>query len=878
MAAVALPTGTVTFLFTDVEGSSRLLAEAGNKYDYLLAQYRQLLIEAVRAHDGHVVEGQGDAFFATFSTASAALEAAIEAQEAIQEHKWPADLTVRVRIGLHSGEVKLAGERYVGMEVHRAARLGDAGHGGQILVSDATRFLLGDSLPEGVGLLDLGQHRLRDLPRVERIHQVTAAGLLADFPPLRTVDEGLSRVRVPLSTFIGREKEKAEVEKLLEDPTVRLLTLTGAGGAGKTRLALEVVVELQDDYEHGAVLVPLASVSSADTVLVAILQAADVREIAGRAPLDTLKDFLHRRQMLVVLDNFEHVMDAAPVVAELLEACDRIKLLVTSREVLRLTAEQEYVVPPLSMPAEGDTVDVQKFEAVQLFLDRAKAVDRDFGLTDANARDVAAICRLLDGLPLAIELAAARVRLFSPASMARKLEEGLDLLVGGPRDLPERQRALRNAIDWSYQLLDKNERSLFDRLGAFAGGWTLDAVAAICTLDSENFDVFEGLASLVDKSLVYRRDDPEGGSRFALLRSIREFAVQRLEASDVAEQTREAHADFFLEYSRKAEPDLRTGEQAQWIGALEADFDNIRAAMQWSLDKGRPDRIVEIGWSLWPFWWVLYRFDEGMSWMQRTLADGNLNSPDARGKADVVLGILAFGSGKYEIAMPAFQQGLELCESEGNDFGAGLALGFVGIMTALGDAEAGWDLITQARDKFEAVPDEWGIAFTLYSLGWICALEERYEEALDWLEKAIARARPIGEKVALAYFLIDAGWTKLWMNEVAQADTAFDEALRLLLEVGDRVGAARVLEGLGGTSLATGDAQRAAILFGAAEGTRRSVGAGLWLLDTAKHSRTEAAIREALGDDDFDRAWREGTALSPEEVQPLVTAAATHGR
>jgi tetratricopeptide (TPR) repeat protein len=419
---------------------------------------------------------------------------------------------------------------------------------------------------------------------------------------------------------------------------------------------------------------------------------------------------------------------------------------------------------------------------------------------------------------------------------------------------------------------------LFDRLGVFAGGWTLDAIAAICASESPEFDVFEGLASLVDKSLVYRRDDDEGGSRFAMLGSIREFAVERLEAGDSVEQTREAHAEFFLDYARRAAPALRTDEQTRWIAALNGDFDNIRAAMQWSLDSGNSTRVAEIGWSLWPFWWILNRFDEGMSWMQGALADDALDSPDARGKANVVLGSLAFGSGKYDIATAAFQEGLSLCEVAGNDFGAGLALGFLGILAALGDTEMGWDLLNQALAKYEAVGDEWGIAFNLYALGWIRILEEKYDEAMEWLDKALARARPIGEKVALAFILIDAGWTKLWLNEVAQADAAFEEALTLLAEIEDTVGTARVLEGLAGTSLAAGDPERAALLFGAAEGARRSVGADVWLLDAAKHAKTEGEIRAALGAETYGRVWADGTALKPEEVQPMVTAGATHGR
>jgi predicted ATPase/class 3 adenylate cyclase len=873
-----LPVGTVTFLFTDLEDSSRLLAsETRGTYDDILATHRQLLTDAVHRHGGYVAEGQADSFFAVFETASSALETAVEAQRECLHHEWPGGPHVRVRMGLHSGEVKVVGERYAGMEVHRAARIGDAGHGGQIVLSDAARFLLGDSLPSGIGLIDLGEHKLKDLPRPEHIHQVTADGLPVDFPALRSAEELGTRERIvaALSHFIGRESEKKEIRRLLEDPAVRLVTLTGPGGTGKTRLALEVAVDIQDELEDEVVFVPLAQVSSASTVVSAILQAAHVREVAGRDPLETLKRSIHDRRMLLVLDNFEHVMEAADKLPELLDASENLRLLVTSREVLRLSAEREYQVPPLTVPRSTVSVEaITSSEAVQLFGDRAKSVDRSFEVTRENAADIATICALLDGLPLAIELAAARVRILPPGALRSRLEQDFNLLVGGSRDLPERQQTIRNAIDWSYRLLEDDEKALFESLGVFAGGWNLDAMSAVCS-DIGEGEIFESLASLVDKSLVYRRDD-EGETRFAMLRSIRDFALQQLEASGGADARREAHAEFFLDYAQRAGPELRSDRQQSWIIGLNADIDNVRAAMRWSLDKANCTRAAEIGWGVWPYWWILSRFNEGMSWMQEVVNGGELGD-DARGKALVVQGILAFGGGHYDVGAVALQQGVELCRSTNNGMGVGLALGFLGVVTSLGDTDAAWDLLYQAHDKFVAVGDEWGTYFSLFSLGWVRVAQGRHREAMKLLEASLHGMRRVGEKVSIAFIHITIGLTHLALKEAPQAESVFLEALRLLSEVKDTVGTARALEGLAGAALLGGDAERAAVLFGAAEGARRNVDADVWLLDTYVHQEIESDIRKALGDEKYASLFEEGTALAPEEVQPLATAAGFHG-
>jgi predicted ATPase/class 3 adenylate cyclase len=876
MSTSRLPVGTVTFLFTDIEASTELLAASGDDYGALLEMHQVLLTKAIHEHGGEVVDTQGDSFFAAFSTPTAGIEAAVQAQRSLHGHKWPEGMALRVRMGVHTGEVRVIGDKYVGMEVHRAARIGDAGHGGQILVSDATRLLIGDSMPEGVHLIDLGEYRLKGLPRPERIHQVSGSDLEREFPPLRTLEGARDNIQRPANPFIGREREKSEVARILQSPDVRLLTLSGAGGTGKTRLALETAFELQDRFEDGVVFVRLASISSFETVPTAILQGIKGREVAGRSHLETLIDLMKTRHMLLVLDNFEHVMDAAPMLTEIMAACEHLKILVTSREVLRVTAEWEFSVPPLSIPVSTDDVEkVFRSEAVQLFVDRARAVNRSFQLNPDNVKSVASICRLLDGLPLALELAAARIRILSPRDIATRLESDLDILTGGPRDLPERQRALRSTIDWSYQLLDESEKKLFRRLGVFAGGWTLEAMESVCATE-DDFDIFEGLASLVDKSLVSRRGEEGAEARFGMLRSIRDFAIQCLQEGDDHDRTREAHARYFLDLAKEGSNLSFTAEQRRWSDLFNAEIDNLRLAMDWFLANGRPDLAAQLGWALWTFWWIQSRFEEGAAWMQATLADERLDSADERGKANVVLGILSFGSSRYDVATKAFQDALELCEASGNSFGSGLSLSFIGFITGLGDPVEGHKLVEQGLQRFREGGHEWGEAFGLFALTRILVLQERYVEAVDSLNTALTKIRSTGERVILALCLINMGWTRLALFDAAAADEAFEEALQLLTEIKDTVGMARVLEGLSGAALVAGDPERAAVLFGAAEGARRSVGAGLWVPDMPTHQRTEAAIREAIGDERYESLWAEGTTLSPEEVQPLATAAATH--
>lgn len=530
-----LPTGTVTFFFTDVEGSTRMLQALGEQWPRMLEEHNLLLREAISEAGGIALRTEGDAFFAVFRSASAAVSAATAAQRALAAHPWPPGGTIRVRMGIHTGEGTVGGDDYVGLDVHRAARIGATGHGGQILLSLTTSELVRTGLPIGLGLRDLGEHRLKDLARPERIFQLIIEGLPAEFPPIRSL-ETPTNLPAQRTSFIGRQREVARVKELLIGPG--LLTLTGPGGSGKTRLALQAARELLEEYSDGVFFVELAPITDPRLIPSSIAASVGARAEGRRPVLETLRDHLREREMLLVIDNFEQVVEGASMMAYLLAAAPRLRILSTSREPLHVSGEQELAVPPLDLPdiREPSVPEhLMRHEAVALFAQRATAVDPTFRITESNAPAVAELCRRLDGLPLAIELAASRVKVLSPAAMFERLEHRLELLTGGPVDLPPRQRTLRGAIGWSYDLLAEIERALFRRLSVFAGGWTLEAAESVANPEGElGRDQLEVLGSLVNKSLVRRAPTASGAVRFGMLETIREFGVEQLNAAGEA--------------------------------------------------------------------------------------------------------------------------------------------------------------------------------------------------------------------------------------------------------------------------------------------------------------------------------------------------------
>jgi predicted ATPase/class 3 adenylate cyclase len=534
------PRGTVTFLFSDIEHSTRLLQHLGERYAEVLAAYRRLLRKAFQAWDGYKIDTAGDGFFVAFQRATHAVDAAVAAQRALAVYDWPEGVPVRVRMGLHTGEPTLTASGYIGLDVHRAARICAAGHGGQTLLSQTTRALIEHDLPAGVRLQDLGTHRLKDLQRPERLYQLVIPSLPVDFPPLQSLDRRTHNLPIQPTPLIGREQLSAAACELLRRTDVRLLTLSGPGGTGKTRLGLQVAADLLEDFESGVYFVPLAAIRDAALVALSIARTLDIQEKAGQALLDSPHESLHDKQMLL-LDNFEQVVAAAPLVAELLAACPRLKCLITSRVVLRLSGEHEFPVPPLALPDPRHlpAVDaLSQYAAVALFIQRAPAVKPDFRVDNTNAPAVAEICVRLDGLPLAIELAAARIKLLPPQAILARLGHRLELLRGGARDMPDRHQTLRQAIAWSYDLLEMGEQALFRRLAVFARGCMLEAAEAVCLAvhdpaagPRQGLEVLDGVASLLDKSLLRQQEHTSGEPRLRMLETIREYGLECLTAS-----------------------------------------------------------------------------------------------------------------------------------------------------------------------------------------------------------------------------------------------------------------------------------------------------------------------------------------------------------
>ncbi len=664
----------MTLLFSDIEGSTRLLLRAGDAYAELLSEHRRLLGEAFDRHGAVHADAEGDGFFVVFPTATAAAAAAVEAQRALAGHPWPGENEVRVRIGLHSGEPRLVDGGYVGLDVHHAARVMSAGHGGQVLVSESARTLLDDRFE----LRDLGEHRLKDLAASERLYQLVADGLPEEFPPLSTLGNRPTNLPASPNPFIGRTRELEELTALLARDDARLLTLTGPGGTGKSRLAFQLARSVLENFANGVFLVRLAPLRDWELVVPTIAETIGLRERAGESAVAALTEYLHDRRMLLVLDNLEQVVDVAPVLAEVLASAPGLKIVATSRTPLRLSLEHAYAVRPLALD-----------ESVPLFVERARAAGAaDFAVTDENSDALAEICARLEGLPLAIELAAPRVRTLTPAALLRRLDRRLALLTGGPQDLDERQRTLRGTIEWSYDLLTGEEQELFTRLGLFVGGCRLDAAQAVCDVDGTLLDALE---SLVEKSLLRQRADSDGEPRFWMLETIREFALERLESSGEADAVRGRFAGWFAELAEALDAESRSGDQPAAIARLLDDYPNLRSAMGLARATRDGELLLRLSTALWPFWSTRGYVGEG----QRALEDAFELSGRRPARALLGLSSLRVLSVSSAGLLEEVQEALQAAEELGDPLTLAQAWNLLGqvegtLLGSLAQAEEAW--------------------------------------------------------------------------------------------------------------------------------------------------------------------------------------------
>ncbi len=809
-SAEHLLTGTLTFLMTDIEGSTRLWEQFPLPMQTSHLRHGQIIAQAVAACQGKLVlsQGEGDSTFAVFASAPSALAAACAIQQALHDEPWPPQAMLRVRIALHTGLAHLLHGDYSSPDINRCARLRAIGHGRQTLISATTAALVRDALPPGVLLKDMGQHGLKDLSRPEQVWQVVQAGLPSEFAPLRSLSTLAHNLPQQLTTLVGRERELEEIRERLAQ--TRLLTLTGVGGTGKTRLALQAAAEVAHEYPDGVWLADLSPLSDAALVPQALASVLDVREEGGRALTATLTDALRSKAMLLVLDNCEHLVDACAALAEaLLLACPHIKVLTTSREALRIGGERVYTVPlmpspqTLRLPAtEAMMEEVGRYDSVRLFIERAQAASHTFVFSMGNASSVASVCRRLDGIPLALELAAARVRVLSVEQISQRLDDRFRLLTGGSRGATPRQQTLRAAIDWSYDLLSEAEQLLLARLSVFAGGCTLEAAEAVCADEQvEAWDVLDLLAGLVEKSLA-QSEESEGGVRYRLLETLRQYGQERLALSGDDAALRGRHRDFFLALAEEAESHLTGPEQAAWLARLNEEHDNLRAAQAWSL---RPEEDAEPGLrlagALWRFWAARGFLHEGQDYLASALAKEDAPAV-LRARSLYGAGVLAWKQCEYAHARTSLEECLQISQAGGDGAGSADALNILGLTaTDQGDYETARRVLTESLALYRQVGDRRGTALALMNLGNVANNRCDYEAARALYEECLPLFRRLGDTQQVASTLLNMADTATEQGDAPAAQRLFEESLALYRQVGDEAGIAQCLSNLASTRL-----------------------------------------------------------------------------
>ena len=905
-----LPSGTVTFLFTDIEGATRLIQHFPDAASRAFADHRRLLRDIVESAEGHVYQDQGERFLFVFQRAKDAVLAAVAAQRGLAGHQWPDGVRPYVRMGLHSGEPASSGDEYVGLDVHRAVRICAAAHGGQILVSQTTRDLVEADLPDEIGLRDLGSHRLKDLRRPERIFQVVAADLQSAFPPLVTLDVLPNNLPVQLTSLVGREREIAETKRLL--PTTPLLTLTGSGGCGKTRLALQVAAEVLEGYADGVWFVELAPISDPALVPQRVASALNIQEQPGRSILAALIDHLQPQQVLLVLDNCEHVLSACAQLSNaLLRACPRLRILATSREGLGIAGELTYRVPSLSIPdlrVAGPLNGLVQYGAVRLFVERATFASPEFRLTPERALAVSQICARLDGIPLAIELAAVRVKAMGVEQIASRLDDRFHLLTGGSRTALPRQRTLRGAIDWSYDLLPESERVLLRRLAIFSGGFTLEASEAICAGDGVTGDeILELLTHLVEKSLVVT-EEHDGEEWYRLLDTIRQYALNTLRDAEEEHTLRRRHRDWYVGLAERAETGMQGAMQGRWLERVEREHDNFRAALAWSkTGPAGAEEHLRLAGALWFFWFMRGYLSEGREWLEGALSAGGGASASARAKALNGAGLLAWRQGDDARAAVLGEEGLALCRQMRYKLGIGYSLHTLavvarrrgdnaraaalgeesltvvrdvgykwGIAHALdtlgdlarhqGDYERAATLLEESLGLFRELKDKGGIASSLYYLGLVALHRGDEERARVLFEECLALFRELKDKGGIAWALHHLGGAVRSSGEYDRAAALLEESLAVFRELGQRPAIAVSLERLAGVAAARGEKERAAHLFGAADALRQATGSRPSPSARADAERDRADLRAVMGEQAFAAAWASGRGMTLEQA------------
>jgi predicted ATPase/class 3 adenylate cyclase/uncharacterized protein HemY len=866
--SLSRPNGTVTFLFTDIEGSTTLAQHYPDALASLLAQHHSILHQSVAAHEGYVFQIIGDAFTVAFHTASQAVHAALAAQRRLHHHAWH-PTAIKVRMGIHIGAaqadaIEAVAGGYVGyLTLARTQRIMSAAYGGQILLSAATQELVRDQLPPDVTLRDMGKHRMKGLMQLEHLFQIVAPDLPTDFPPLKTLDPFRTNLPAQLTSFVGREKEGADIKQLLANH--RLITLTGPGGTGKTRLALHVAAEVLEAFPDGVWLVELAPLADPALVPRSVAGVLGLREEAGRPVLATLTDYLSARNLLLILDNCEHVVEACAQLGDaLLPACPSLRILASSREALGIAGEAPFRVPSLRTPDPRrlpSTKTLTQYDAVRLFVERGAAALPGFTVTDANAPALAQVCVRLDGIPLALELAAARVSVLRVEQIATRLDDRFRLLTGGSRTAVPRQQTLRALIDWSYDLLAEPERVLLRRVAVFAGGWTLEAAEAVCggqgsgvrdqgssqtpptpdprpltpVLDGlDHYDVLDVLTQLVNKSLVVAEREQGHETRYRLLETIRQYALERLATSGETDAILQQHLAYFVQLAERAEPHLRTFDMVMWLDRLEVELDNLRTALEWAQETDG-EAALRLAAALWWFWHIRGNRKEGCVWLERALSIEATERGEQpiwparamiRGKALNVAGFEWLDQGETEKCTVFSEESLAIFRELGPAGKRGMAYALLnlGEVAQEQDMAQAKSLSEEGLALFREAGDKFGMAECLNVLGYHALVDGDHERARAIWEENLALRKEIGDTDGIAYVYSMLGYLAFRQGDYQRAITLYEESLAGYREVGNIYYAARALSFIGEAARAQGDYGQAATITETALAISREAG------------------------------------------------------
>jgi predicted ATPase/class 3 adenylate cyclase len=920
-----LPTGTVAFLFTDVQNSTMLLERAPQAMDRALRRHHDLLREAVERHDGHVFETVGDAVYAVFAKSSDAVAAAVDGQIAMESEMWGESGRLRVRMGVHAGEVELRENgHYFGAPLFRCARLMSIGHGGQVLLSGVSAAHVREALPPGSSLKDLGRHRLKDLSQDEHVFQLVHSRLQSDFPPLKSLESQPNNLPLQVTSFIGREKELARVKELLT--MSRLLTLTGAGGSGKTRLAIQAAADLFEKYPDGMWFVDLAPLALPELVPQTVASAIGIREDAGQPILKTLLNALAEKKTLVVLDNCEHIIHACARMAEtLVRACPAVSVLATSREALLISGETTWQVPPLTAADPERMLPVEQLtqcEAVRLFVDRAESARPEFVVNKQNAPTIAQICYRLDGIPLAIELAAARIKVLSLEQIASRLDDRFRLLTGGSRTALPRQQTLLALVNWSYDLLSEDERVLFRRLSVFVGGWTLDAAEQVCAGNPiDAGDVLDLLTGLIDKSLVLAELQPDNSLRYRMLETLRQYGRERLADAGESGSTTASHRAYFVRLAEALEPSFGSRTQLEGLTRMRQEHDNFRAILSNPAPTVDEEELLRLAAPLSLFCFYANFWSEERTWLDAVVSRhqgpptlnfirclamqgyltahlGDADAGDAilqraRDQAvelgsDLALSwvlvwmtILTLLRGEFSVLASTASELRNACARAGFEWG--LALGELATGVAAAVAGRGWQarhLLEAALSRSRKVGDRMWIAFCLTFLAETAASSGDFQVAAQYLAEALPEHRELGSRGSLSVGLRVWGYVALLKGDVREAAGYYSEGLSLAVAVGKGTDIAGHLAGLANVAAALDRPVDSVRLFGAAEEVRESCHAVATPPEKSVADKALTALRRKLGEHDFRSAFKHGRDMSVDEAVLLtrdITAALVSG-